>query len=330
MEEIPHNSGRPKGCCSVETKSLDGETNLKERSVPTYFRSSLRGTPEEPVGNFRSCKGFIECEVPNATTQKFVGTLHPEGGQASGLSITNVLLRGCTLRNAEYAIGLVVNTGVDTKVMQGARKPKEPLSSIDRTMNLLILAVCSLLVIMCLAGAIAQTNFTNSIRHKAWYLNFGNDSTSFFWIIVQYFVLLSSFVSVTIYVSSYSCKSIQSWFMQQSVAMYDEESDTPMKCRTIFLTDELGRVSHVFSDKTGTLTQNMMQFRKCSINGTSYGKGHTEIGLARLARLGQARGAGTGEGHIVAVRPARVGRPCGAECGRQHKVGPAPYCAAPD
>ena len=66
------------------------------------------------------------------------------------------------------------------------------------------------------------------------------------------------------------------------------------------LIDELGCISHVFSDKTGTLTQNVMQFRKCSINGISYGHGNTEIGLARLARLGQlptpalASGQGTG------------------------------------
>lgn len=63
--------------------------------------------------------------------------------------------------------------------------------------------------------------------------------------------------------------------------------------RCMFLTDELGRVSHVFSDKTGTLTQNIMQFRKCSIDGKAYGRGHTEIGLARLARLGQTASAET-------------------------------------
>eukprot|EP00965_Chrysotila_dentata_P016883 559831-Pleurochrysis_carterae.AAC.2 len=56
--------------------------------------------------------------------------------------------------------------------------------------------------------------------------------------------------------------------------------------RTAVLVDELGIVSHVFSDKTGTLTQNVMQFRKCSIGGISYGAGTTEIGMARNKRLG--------------------------------------------
>ena len=75
--------------------------------------------------------------------------------------------------------------------------------------------------------------------------------------------------------------------MHQSIAMYDAPSDTPMSVRSALLCDELGRISHIFSDKTGTLTQNVMQFRKCSVNGVNYGSGTTEIGRARLRRLGQ-------------------------------------------
>jgi phospholipid-transporting ATPase len=46
-------------------------------------------------------------------------------------------------------------------------------------------------------------------------------------------------------------------------------------------------VSHVFSDKTGTLTCNVMDFRKASINGISYGLGITEIGKAAWKLLGK-------------------------------------------
>lgn len=47
------------------------------------------------------------------------------------------------------------------------------------------------------------------------------------------------------------------------------------------------QVSHVFSDKTGTLTENVMDFRKCSVGGVSYGKGVTAIGRAVATELGQ-------------------------------------------
>lgn len=69
--------------------------------------------------------------------------------------------------------------------------------------------------------------------------------------------------------------------------MYHEDTDTPAKVRNQQLTEELGQVSHIFSDKTGTLTCNVMEFMKCSINGTSYGNGTTEIGLAAARRQGK-------------------------------------------
>ena len=47
--------------------------------------------------------------------------------------------------------------------------------------------------------------------------------------------------------------------------MYHEESNTPAMARTSNLNEELGMVKYVFSDKTGTLTRNVMEFKKCSI-----------------------------------------------------------------
>lgn len=56
--------------------------------------------------------------------------------------------------------------------------------------------------------------------------------------------------------------------------------------RNMALNEDLGQVSYIFSDKTGTLTCNVMSYRKCSINGVSYGKGTTAIGRAAMRRKG--------------------------------------------
>lgn len=53
--------------------------------------------------------------------------------------------------------------------------------------------------------------------------------------------------------------------------MYDAESDTPAVARTSNMNGDLASVQYVFSDKTGTLTQNVMRFKRCSVAGTVYG-----------------------------------------------------------
>lgn len=63
-----------------------------------------------------------------------------------------------------------------------------------------------------------------------------------------------------------------SYFINWDRKMYYSPKDTPAETRTTTLNEELGQVEFIFSDKTGTLTQNIMVFNKCSINGNTYGE----------------------------------------------------------
>lgn len=63
-----------------------------------------------------------------------------------------------------------------------------------------------------------------------------------------------------------------SFYIDWDNNMYYKQKDTPAEARTTTLNEELGQIKYIFSDKTGTLTQNIMTFNKCSINGRSYGK----------------------------------------------------------
>ena len=256
-------------------------------------------TVEAQLKAFDLCSGHIECEQPNAATNKFAGNLHLSSsdaeaqrlidgmGSVAPITIANVLMRGSSVRNTECVLGLVINTGVDTKVMQGARKPPTKSSTLDRQINHALAVVILLLATLCLVGTVGNIVIANSDTpgiKGAWYLP--SDAVNTIVIFFQNLALLNSFVSIMLPFSVTSVKALHTWFAEQSLHVYHEETDTRLAVRTMTLVDEAGIISHIFSDKTGTLTQNIMQFRKCSIAGTSYGKGTTEMGVARLKRLG--------------------------------------------
>ena len=94
--------------------------------------------------------------------------------------------------------------------------------------------------------------------------------------IIQFFVVFllhASMIPVALYVSMAFVRFIQSSFINNDLSMYYEKLDIPANVRTMTLNEELGQISHVFSDKTGTLTCNVMNYRKSSINGIIYGQG---------------------------------------------------------
>lgn len=100
-------------------------------------------------------------------------------------------------------------------------------------------------------------------------------------------IVFQNIVPISLYISIEIVKTIQALFIHRDKEMYYEPLDYPCVSKTWNIADDLGQIEYIFSDKTGTLTQNIMEFKKCSIAGQAYGEGLTEAMLGSLRREGQ-------------------------------------------
>uniref|UniRef100_A0A2K6H039 ATPase phospholipid transporting 8B1 n=1 Tax=Propithecus coquereli TaxID=379532 RepID=A0A2K6H039_PROCO len=132
-----------------------------------------------------------------------------------------------------------------------------------------------IVLILISAGlAIGHAYWEAQVGNYSWYLYDGQDATPSyrgflnFW---GYIIVLNTMVPISLYVSVEVIRLGQSHFINWDLQMYYSEKDTPAKARTTTLNEQLGQIHYIFSDKTGTLTQNIMTFKKCCINGQIYG-----------------------------------------------------------
>ncbi|XP_077570328.1 phospholipid-transporting ATPase ID-like isoform X2 [Stigmatopora nigra] len=262
-------SSEPLNLVYIETAELDGETNLKVRQA-----LPVTGDLGDDVFKLADFNGEVHCEPPNNRLDRFTGTL-AFAGQKYALDNEKILLRGCTLRNTEWCFGLVLFGGPETKLMQNCGKSTFKRTCVDRLMNVLVVCIFGFLAFMCTILGIGN---------YCWELGDGSAFTPFlprqndngagfssfltFW---SYVIILNTVVPISLYVSVEFIRLGNSFYIDWDRKMYYSRSDTPAEARTTTLNEELGQIKYVFSDKTGTLTQNIMTFNKCSINGKTFG-----------------------------------------------------------
>eukprot|EP01134_Creolimax_fragrantissima_P001479 CFRG1479T1 len=268
----------------VETAELDGETNLK-------LRLALKETAKEmrDDSSLGQLQGFVRCEPPNTDLHYFKGNFQFANNVNLSLDNENILLRGMTLRNTKWVTGLAIFTGHETKLMKNASGTQFKRTKIDIQTNRLILYIFVLLAIVCCISAIGSGVWSATTGEDfEVYLPFesGLEEPAVIGILAffTFIILYSTLVPISLYVSVEFIRLGQSFLIDWDLNMYHADTDTPAKARTTTLNEELGQIDFVFSDKTGTLTQNVMRFFKCTIRGTKFGKGTTEAGRAAKQR----------------------------------------------
>ncbi|KAJ1968558.1 aminophospholipid translocase, partial [Dispira parvispora] len=263
-------SSEPEGMCYIETSNLDGETNLKVKQALPQTATLL--TPQDVA----QLTGYIKSEKPNDSLYTYEGTLFSQGGivgdQELPLDPTQVLLRGAVLRNTNWIYAVIIFTGHETKLMRNASAAPIKRTSVERMTNIQILFLFGILLSLAVACALGNAILEMRDFDDLWYLHLVKSDIwkNFGLNILTFIILYNNLIPISLIVTMEVVKFQQSLLINSDMDIYHEETDTPALCRTSSLVEELGQIEYIFSDKTGTLTCNVMEFRQCSIGGIQY------------------------------------------------------------
>ena len=305
-------SSTPGGVAYASTANLDGESSLKRmhvapataESVTTVeqlaalsaelsfgppdpalyqFEGSMRlgrpvPKPAEEHGARRLSRTLQRSFSLGSSNQSHDAKLAAANAEMAAnstpLDTANLMLRGSTLRNTEYVYGVAVYAGRESKVALNMRNPPSKLGAVDTMLNYVVL-----FLFLTLAAVVVTCAIVAGVRRESdagvgqWYMGDDADRDGVRLALRglgTFLVLYVTYIPVSLFVTVVFVRVAQAWFMESDVHM--KTRGHPMAVRAANLNETLGQIEFVLSDKTGTLTENIMRFVSATL-----GRGSTPI-----------------------------------------------------
>ncbi|GLJ45840.1 hypothetical protein SUGI_0964980 [Cryptomeria japonica] len=236
---VSHGTSESQGTCFVETATLDGETDLKTRVIPPPC-SGL--TPDL----LHKIKGVIECPGPDKDIRRFDANLRlfPPfiDNDVCPLTINNMLLQSCYLRNIEWACGAAVYTGNETKLGMSRALPEPKLTVVDAMIDKLTGTIFLFQLVVVVILGVARNAWKAFEAWKKWYVQYQRNGPWYEFLVIplRFELLCSIMIPISIKVSVDLVKSLYAKFIDWDVKMYDENSNTPAHATNTEINEDLG------------------------------------------------------------------------------------------
>jgi phospholipid-transporting ATPase len=253
-------SSETDGLCYLETSAIDGESNLKLRQA------------HAKTHRFENVS--IVCDLPNNEIYNFQGSLQLNPSEILPLDRNQFLPRGSVLVNTDWIIGVIVYTGIETKIMQNAkgtlRRKSTKMDKLNDIQTAQIVVILFILVFILFFGHVYYNRFILPY-HAYLRLEEPKDHFAFLWKyfanFVTFLLLLNNLVPISLSVTLEVVRAMLSHLINNDLDIYDSELQIPSKAQNSNVLDELGRIEYIMTDKTGTLTCNQMELKHLFING---------------------------------------------------------------
>uniref|UniRef100_A0A674GL15 Phospholipid-transporting ATPase n=1 Tax=Taeniopygia guttata TaxID=59729 RepID=A0A674GL15_TAEGU len=232
------------GSCFLRTDQLDGETDWKLR-LPVSCTQRL-----PTASDLLQIRSYVYAEEPNIDIHNFVGTFTREDSDPpvnESLSIENTLWASTVIASGTV-VGVVLYTGRELRSVMNTSNPRSKIGLFDLEVNCLTKILFGALVVVSLV-MVALQHFAGR-----WYLQ-----------IIRFLLLFSNIIPISLRVNLDMGKIVYSWVIRRDSKI----PGTVVRSSTI--PEQLGRISYLLTDKTGTLTQNEMVFKRLHLGTVAYG-----------------------------------------------------------